>query len=76
MFMVIAIKWCRISKIQRAINFVKANGNIQLIRKKGIGHHPHSLEDPTPIVEFILKHTLTKNTSTEPVIRNTVLKNP
>ncbi len=59
-----------------AINFVKANGNIQLIRKKGIGHHPHSLEDPTPIVEFILKHTLTKNTSTEPVIRNTVLKNP
>jgi pimeloyl-ACP methyl ester carboxylesterase len=33
----------------------KAGGTIKIIRKKGIGHHPHSLEDPTPIVEFILK---------------------
>ncbi len=43
-----------------AINFVKVQGNIQLIRKKGIGHHPHSLEDPAPIVAFILKHTKAK----------------
>ncbi len=43
-----------------AINFVKAKGNIQLIRKKGIGHHPHSLKDPAPIVAFILKNTRTK----------------
>lgn len=33
-------------------------GEIQLIRKPGIGHHPHGLDDSTPIVEFILKHTL------------------
>lgn len=29
-------------------------GAIQTINKEGIGHHPHSLEDPTPIVAFIL----------------------
>ena len=31
-------------------------GTIQVIRKPGIGHHPHSLDDPTPIVQFILHH--------------------
>jgi len=29
-------------------------GSIQVIHKPGIGHHPHSLQDPAPIVEFIL----------------------
>lgn len=33
-------------------------GNIELISKKGVEHHPHSLEDPAPIVNFILKHTV------------------
>lgn len=28
-------------------------GPIQVIHKPGIGHHPHSLKDPTPIVDFI-----------------------
>ncbi len=31
-------------------------GSITLIRKPGVGHHPHGLEDSTPIVDFILKH--------------------
>lgn len=31
-------------------------GSITLIRKPGVGHHPHGLEDSTPIVEFIEKH--------------------
>jgi pimeloyl-ACP methyl ester carboxylesterase len=31
-------------------------GPITLIRKPGVGHHPHGLEDSTPIVDFILKH--------------------
>ena len=31
-------------------------GNIQLIAKPGVGHHPHGLKDSTPIVDFILKH--------------------
>lgn len=30
---------------------------IQIILKPGVGHHPHSLKNPTPIVDFILKHT-------------------
>ncbi len=28
-------------------------GNITVIRKPGVGHHPHSLADPAPIVKFI-----------------------
>jgi len=32
-------------------------GEITVIAKKGVGHHPHSLKDPKPIVDFILKHT-------------------
>lgn len=28
-------------------------GRIELIAKPGVGHHPHGLEDSTPIVEFI-----------------------
>lgn len=31
-------------------------GSITLIPKPGVGHHPHGLEDPTLIVDFILKH--------------------
>ncbi len=33
-------------------------GHVELIVKHGVGHHPHSLEDPTPIVEYILHHRL------------------
>ena len=31
------------------------NGNITVIHKPGLKHHPHSLPDPTPIVEFFLR---------------------
>lgn len=31
-------------------------GQIELIAKPGVGHHPHGLNDPTPIVEFITRH--------------------
>ncbi|HKI87374.1 MAG TPA: alpha/beta hydrolase [Draconibacterium sp.] len=41
-------------------NFRKAGGNIQLILKEGVGHHPHSLKDPEPIVDFILQNTIKK----------------
>jgi pimeloyl-ACP methyl ester carboxylesterase len=34
-----------------------AGGSITVIRKPGVGHHPHSLVDPQPIVEFILHAT-------------------
>lgn len=29
-------------------------GNIHVIHKQGIGHHPHSLPNPQPIVDFVL----------------------
>ena len=32
-------------------------GSITVIHKEGVGHHPHSLEDPKPIVDFILKYS-------------------
>jgi pimeloyl-ACP methyl ester carboxylesterase len=31
-------------------------GPIEVIVKPGIEHHPHSLEDPQPIVDFLLRH--------------------
>ncbi len=33
-------------------------GKMTIIEKKGVGHHPHSLKDPSPIVSFILKNRL------------------
>lgn len=41
----------KLAEIYRA-----AGGKIELIVKKDIGHHPHSLKDPKPIVDFILKY--------------------
>ena len=34
-----------------------AGGKIAVIHKPKVGHHPHSLENPTPIVDFILNNT-------------------
>lgn len=34
----------------------KLGGRIEVIHKPGVGHHPHSLKDPTPIVEFIVRY--------------------
>ncbi len=28
-------------------------GTIKVFHKSGVGHHPHGLDDPTPVVEFI-----------------------
>lgn len=39
-----------------AERYRKLGGNITLIAKPGVKHHPHGLEDSTPIVEFIIKH--------------------
>lgn len=33
------------------------HGNITVMHKPGFKHHPHSLPNPTPIVDFILKAT-------------------
>jgi lysophospholipase L1-like esterase/pimeloyl-ACP methyl ester carboxylesterase len=39
-----------------AERYEKLGGPITLIRKPGVGHHPHGLDDPAPIVEFIARH--------------------
>ncbi len=43
-----------------AKNFEDAGGKIELILKKGVGHHPHSLKNPGPLVRFILNNTVLK----------------
>jgi pimeloyl-ACP methyl ester carboxylesterase len=37
--------------------YLDLGGSIEVIHKPACGHHPHSLEDVTPIVDFILRHT-------------------
>ncbi len=32
-------------------------GEVQVLHKPGVGHHPHGLDDPAPVVRFILDHT-------------------
>jgi len=32
------------------------HGVFETIHKPGVGHHPHGLDDPTPVVDFIEKH--------------------
>lgn len=36
-------------------NYEKLGGSIQVILKPGCDHHPHSLTDPTPIVDFVMQ---------------------
>lgn len=36
----------------------KLGGPIRVLAKPGVNHHPHSLQDPTPIVNFVIRHTL------------------
>ena len=36
--------------------YKKAGGNISVILKPGVDHHPHSLKDPQPIVDFLVKN--------------------
>jgi pimeloyl-ACP methyl ester carboxylesterase len=35
-------------------------GIVEVIHKPGIGHHPHGLDDPTPVVKFIIEHTTSR----------------
>ncbi len=45
-----------------AQRYRQLGGSITLIDKPGVGHHPHGLEDPSPIVEFIVKHARARET--------------
>ncbi len=49
----------------------KANGTMELIVKNGVGHHPHSLYVPEPIIRFILKaEGIAENMCVRPVRGN------
>ena len=37
------------------MQYRKLGGSIKVIHKPGVGHHPHSLKDPQPLMDFILK---------------------
>ena len=39
-----------------ANRYQQLGGSITLINKPGVGHHPHGLDDPRPIVDFIIRH--------------------
>ena len=41
-----------------AEKYTAAGGKIEVIVKPGVNHHPHSLKDPKPIVDFLLKNAL------------------
>ncbi len=40
--------------------YTKLGGGMKVVHKPGGGHHPHGLDDPTPIVDFILYHAVGK----------------
>ncbi len=44
-----------------ATRYRAAGGLIEVIVKPGGDHHPHSLADPKPIVEFLVAHSATKS---------------
>ena len=39
-----------------AQRYRELGGTFEVIVKPGVGHHPHSLVDPAPIVAFVLQH--------------------
>lgn len=49
-----AVPWEENTKVI-AERYRALGGRIMTIRKPGMDHHPHCLEDPTPVVEFILE---------------------
>jgi hypothetical protein len=36
--------------------YKQLGGEFEIIHKPGVNHHPHGLDDPKPVVDFILKH--------------------
>jgi pimeloyl-ACP methyl ester carboxylesterase len=40
--------------------YVALGGKIEVILKPGVDHHPHSLKDPQPIVDFLLQNAFAR----------------
>jgi pimeloyl-ACP methyl ester carboxylesterase len=49
-----AVPWEENTKVV-AERYRALGGRIVTIRKPGMDHHPHCLEDPTPVVEFVME---------------------
>lgn len=57
--------------------YKKMGGIFKVIHKPGVGHHPHSLKDPQPLVDFVLKYNQGKKTlSAEEIVsdKNFILR--
>ena len=50
-----------------AQRYRQLGGSMTLIAKPGVGHHPHGLDDSTPIVQFIVRHSAPPLAAAEPV---------
>lgn len=46
----------------------KLGGEIRVIHKPDVGHHPHGLDDPTPVVDFIVDHVTAAHQSDTAVV--------
>jgi pimeloyl-ACP methyl ester carboxylesterase len=38
--------------------YKELGGTVEVYHKPGVGHHPHGLDDPKPVVEFIVRHSV------------------
>jgi pimeloyl-ACP methyl ester carboxylesterase len=39
-----------------AERYARLGGTVDVIHKPGCGHHPHGLDDPAPVVAFLVRH--------------------
>lgn len=44
----------------------KLGGEIRVIHKAGVGHHPHGLDDVSPVVDWVKKHALSADGGLRP----------
>lgn len=51
-----------------ADRYPKLGGSITVIRKPGVKHHPHGLDDSTPIVDFIWTHAGPRLNAPKPLL--------
>jgi pimeloyl-ACP methyl ester carboxylesterase len=51
------VPWTENTAIVEA-RYRKLGGEIVVIHKANVAHHPHGLDDPTPVVDFILDHVV------------------
>lgn len=52
----------RVTSVVEAI-YHQYGGRISVMIQEGLGHHPHSLRDPTPIADFLVKHSSPSTTN-------------